>query len=172
VSPSSFVLEHLALAPPGRALDVATGGGRHAVALAQHGWTVEAIDRDWASCLKLAEAARSTGLAIRVVCADLTGLPLPPRRYAVVTNTLYLDRALAPALTRALVPGGLLLFETFTRAQLATGHPRNPAFVLEPSELPTLFPGLQVLTYREGAAERDGRIVHLASLAARAPVDP
>src|SRR5262249_6192406 len=90
-------------------------------------------------------------------------------RYAVIVNTLYLDRRLVGALARALRPGGLLLFETFTVDQLATGHPRNPSFVLAPGELPRLVGGLRVVAYREGPIERDGRLVHLASLAARAP---
>ena len=168
-APSPFVLAHLPLAPPGPALDVACGTGRHALAVARRGRPVEAIDRSWPDCAALAACARDEALPVRVVCADLERQPLPVARYAVVVDTLYLDRALVPALLRALAPRGLLLFETFAAAQLATGHPRNPAFVLEPGELLRLTPGLEVLRYREGPVERDGGLVHLASLAARAP---
>lgn len=168
--PSPFVLEHLPLAPPGPVLDVASGSGRHALAIARTtGREVEAIDRDPARCARLAADAQREALRIRVVCADLEQMPLPVGRYAVVVNSLYLDRGLVPALVAALVPGGLLLFETFGFEQLATGHPRNPAFVLAPNELLRLATGLRVLAYREGPVERDGRQVHLASLAARAP---
>jgi SAM-dependent methyltransferase len=169
-TPSPFVVAHAPLAPPGLALDVACGGGRHALALARTGRTVEAIDRDPSACAALAVLARNERLPVRVVCADLERLPLRPARYALVVDTLYLDRALAPQLRRALVPGGLLLFETFTAAQLRTGHPRNPAFVLARDELRGLFAGLEVIAYREGETTRDGRVVHLAALAARAPV--
>ena len=79
------------------------------------------------------------------------------------------SHAVVPALLRSLAPGGLILFETFTAGQLATGHPRNPAFVLAPGELLRLTAGVEVLHYREGPVQRDGRLVHLASLAARAP---
>lgn len=168
-TPSPFVLAHLALAPPGRALDVAAGRGRHALAIARSGRTVDAVDRDATACRALAGLAREARLPVRVVCADLDDLPLPRRRYALVVNTLYLDRALVPALVRALVPGGLLLFETFTVAQLATGHLRNPAFALAPGEIRRLAADLEILAHAEGAVERDGRIVHLASLAARVP---
>jgi SAM-dependent methyltransferase len=167
-APSPFVLEHLAAAPPGLALDVACGAGRHALALAHAGRVVEAIDRSPERCAALARRAASERLAIRTICADLEHFPLPVGRYAVAVDTLYLDRALVPRLVRALAPGGLLLFETFTAAQLATGHPRNAAFVLAPGELLRLAAGLRVVAYREGAAERDGRTVHLVSLAARA----
>jgi protein-L-isoaspartate O-methyltransferase len=172
VSPSPFVLEHLALAPPGPALDVACGSGRHALALARAGRVVDAVDRDPARCAALARQARADGLAVRVVCADLTDWSPPHGRYAIVVNTLYLERALVPRLVAGLAPGGLLLFETFTAAQLATGHPRNPDFVLHPGELARLAIGLEVLAHREGAVERDGATVHLAALAARRVAGP
>lgn len=168
-APSPFVLEHLPVAPPGPALDVACGGGRHALALARQGRTVDAIDRAWERCAELSARARAEGLPVRTICADLERMPLPAGRYAVVVNTLYLDRALVPVLVRALRPGGLLLFETFTVEQLATGHPRNPDFVLRPGELRRLTAGLVVVAHREGPVEREGRTLHLASLAARAP---
>jgi tellurite methyltransferase len=167
--PSPFVMEHLALAPPGRAFDVACGAGRHALALARLGRVVEAADSSFARCRDVRAAALAEGLRVDVLCTDLERWPLPRQRYAVIVNTLYLDRALFPRLVEALVPGGLLLFETFTAAQLATGHPRNPAFVLEPGELRQLASGMHVVAHREGAVERDGRVVHLASLAAYAP---
>jgi len=168
-TPSPFVVEHVALAPPGRAFDVACGAGRHALLLARLGRIVEAADWSFARCRDLRAAALGEGLRVDVVCADLERWPLPRRRYGVVVNTLYLDRALFPRLVEALVPGGLLLFETFTAAQLATGHPRNPDFVLQPGELPRLASGMHIVAQREGPVERDGRTVHLASLAAYAP---
>jgi SAM-dependent methyltransferase len=168
-APSPFVLAHLPLAPQGPALDVACGDGRHGLAIARTGRRVEAIDRDLARCARLRALARSEALPLEVACGDLTSLPLAVGRYAIVVNTLYLDRALVPALARALRPGGLLLFETFTLAQLATGHPRNPEFVLASGELRRLAAGLRVVAYREGPVERDGVTLHLASLAAQAP---
>jgi SAM-dependent methyltransferase len=168
-APSPFVLAHLPLARPGLALDVACGGGRHALALARAGHVVEALDRDPGRCAALAARARAERLPVRVACCDLERLPLPCRRWAVIVDTLYLDRALVPHLVRALAPGGLLLFETFTAPQLATGHPRNPAYVLAPGELLALARDLTVVDYREGPVVRDRGTVHLASLAARAP---
>jgi SAM-dependent methyltransferase len=165
---SPFVLEHLPAAPRGPALDVACGAGRHALAVARTGRLVDAIDRSWERCAELARQAAAERVPVRTVCADLELMPLPVGRYAVIVNTLYLERPLVPRLLRALAPGGVLLFETFTVDQLASGHPRNPAYVLQPGELLRLTAGLRVLAYREGPVERDGTRLHLASLAARA----
>jgi SAM-dependent methyltransferase len=168
---SPFLLEHLALAPAGPALDVACGRGRHTLAIARTGRVVEAVDNSVEHCAEVARWAVRERLAVRVVCADLTHFPLARRRYALVVNTLYLDRTLVPALLQSLLPGGLLIFETFVVEQLALGHPRSPEFVLGANELLRLAPGLRVLAYREGPVQRGGRTVHLASLAARAPLE-
>ena len=69
----------------------------------------------------------------------------------------YLHRPLFPALLAALAPGGVLVYETFTVAQAARGRPTNPAFLLEPGELPRLVAPLEVLAAREGDFE--GRMV-------------
>jgi len=75
----------------------------------------------------------------------------------------YLHRPLVPVLIRALRPGGLLVYETFTRAQAARGRPTNPAFLLEPGELLTLVEPLEILSSREG--DYDGGMI--ASVIAR-----
>jgi len=54
------------------------------------------------------------------------------------------------------------VYETFTRAQAARGKPTNPAFLLEPGELPMLVRPLQIAASREG--DFDGR--SLASVVA------
>jgi hypothetical protein len=57
------------------------------------------------------------------------------------------------------------VYETFTRAQAARGKPTNPAFLLEPGELPMLVRPLEVAAKREGDFE--GRSV--ASIVAIRP---
>ena len=54
---------------------------------------------------------------------------------------------------RALRPGGLLIYETFTRAQAERGRPTDPAHLLEPGELRRLVAPLAVLREREGDYE-------------------
>ena len=70
---------------------------------------------------------------------------------AVVTH--YLHRPLFPLLVKALRRGGVLVYETFTRAQAARGRPTNPAFLLEPGELLDLVAPLEITASREGDFE-------------------
>jgi hypothetical protein len=75
----------------------------------------------------------------------------------------FLQRSLFPQITSALRPNGVLLLETYTRAQLEfPGGPRNPAYLLEIGELREAFPSLCVLFYRELRAGQG-----IASLVAR-----
>ena len=77
--------------------------------------------------------------------------------FDLVLVTHYLHRPLMPALCGPWRSGGVLIYETFTVAQAARGRPTNPAYLLEPGELPQLVAPLEVMRSREG--EVDGRDV-------------
>jgi SAM-dependent methyltransferase len=174
-APSPFVAAWLdaavAASALGPALDLACGRGRHALALAAAGAPTLALDRDAGALAALAADARARRLPVACLRADLEGrgaLPLAPGRLGVLVVSRYLWRPLVPALAAALAPGGLLLYETFIRDREGLGHsPRNPAFLLEPGELPTLFPGLRPLAYEEGRFGGPRSPELLAHLAAR-----
>ncbi|MEZ5366422.1 MAG: hypothetical protein R2748_29825 [Bryobacterales bacterium] len=77
----------------------------------------------------------------------------------------YLHRPLFPVLERAVRPGGLLVYKTFTTDHLRfDAPPRNPLFLLEPGELLREFAPWRVLRYEE---EWRGR--GTAALLARKP---
>ena len=165
--PAAWVTAHLALLKPGgRALDVASGRGRHALALAAAGLRAHALDRDAAALEALRAEAARRDLLVTCEVVDLEAEPPPDlgeAGYDAIVVVHYLHRPLFPALIRALAPGGVLLYETFTIAQAAVGRPTNPAFLLRPGELPALVAPLRVLDAREGTF--DGRC--LSSVAAR-----
>jgi 2-polyprenyl-3-methyl-5-hydroxy-6-metoxy-1,4-benzoquinol methylase len=166
-APSRLLVEHRHLLPAGRALDVACGDGRNALWLARQGYAVDAIDIAFAGLARLAAAAQREGLVVRPIQANLEEIPLPRDRYAVVVNCRYLQRTLFPALRGAVRPGGVIVFETFLREQARIGHPRNPAFLLEPGELRAEFATFSVLVDAEGCVETDGAASYLARLIAR-----
>jgi rhodanese-related sulfurtransferase len=164
--PSPWLLANADLLPRGgRVLDLACGRGRHALLLAGAGFQVHAVDVDTAALDWVRGVAQRVGFELRAEAVDLEqpGVELGEAAYDLVLVVNYLHRPLFPALRRALAPGGLLLYETFTREQAQRGRPRDPRFLLEPGELPRLVEPLQVLRSREG--EFEGRC--LASLAAR-----
>ena len=165
-APATWLERHAPLLPgAGRALDVACGRGRNTLWLAARRLAVDAVDRDAAVIAALQTAALDRGLAVHARVADLeSGTPdIPAAAYDVIVVTHYLHRPLFPALVAALKPGGLLVYETFTRAQALRGKPSNPAFLLEPGELRRLVAPLEILAEREG--EFEGR--DISSVVAR-----
>lgn len=163
--PAAWLIENADLLPRGgKVLDVACGRGRHALLLASAGFDVHAIDGDPEKVEFLQETAERLHLSLSCEVVDLETDPLPvlpgPCDAVLVFN--YLHRPLLPALRDALAPGGRLFYETFTARQAERGHPKNPAFLLNPGELPALVAPLTVLRSRED--EVDGRFI--ASLVA------
>jgi tellurite methyltransferase len=165
MSSSPFIVEWIDhLAPRGggarRALDVAMGRGRHAVVLAQSGFRTFGVDIEIDAARDAVASAKAAGVAIHAWCADLTQHPLPHSRFDVVVVARYLDRDLFPALRTAVVPGGVVLYETFTTAQRALGTgPTSPDHLLEPGELARRFDAFDVLFYEEvGEPEAVARI--------------
>ncbi len=165
-APAGWLFDNADLLWPGmRVLDVAAGSGRHARLFAAAGWPATAIDRDADRMASLAADAERMHWPLTTIVRDLeTGdADLGDAAWDLIVVTHYLHRPLMPAIVRALAPGGVLLYETFTTAQAARGKPTNPAFLLLPGELPRLVAPLATVRQRE--EEVDGRMV--ASVAAR-----
>lgn len=180
--PASIVRELLPLLPRGPALDLASGTGRHTLLLAEDSHPVTAVDGSSVALEILAQKARAHNFPIHrainheikpedrpghilLVQADLERAVLPAACFAVVLCIHYLQRSLHPQIERALTPGGMLVFETYTLAQMEFAHgPHNPAFLLETGELHSAFPSLELVFYRELHAGQG-----IATLVARKP---
>jgi SAM-dependent methyltransferase len=168
LTPARWLTENADVLPDsGHALDAACGRGRQALWLAARGLTTHAVDRDPEALQFLEDEAGRRQLALRTEVVDLEGSahPLRADAYDVIVVVHYLHRPLFPALRAALRPGGVLVYETFTRAQAARGKPTNPAFLLLEGELRELVRPLEILREREG--DYDGRMV--SSVIARRP---
>jgi SAM-dependent methyltransferase len=113
-APDPVLLRALAFAPPrGRALDVACGRGRNAIALAHRCYRVDAVDL---SPLGLASARERGGmLGVRWIEADLDGWEPERDAYAVIVCVDFTDDRVFRRLLRALVPGGVLAYATNPR---------------------------------------------------------
>ncbi|MCX7172954.1 MAG: methyltransferase domain-containing protein [Proteobacteria bacterium] len=136
------------IAPGGKVLDLACGGGRHARYLAGLGYTVEAVDRD----AEAVEALRDIP-GIQARCADLEGGPWPYMgcHFACVIVTNYLWRPLFPQLMATLDKGGILIYETFMTGNELFGKPSNPAYLLRRDELRhVVHHHLEIIAFEQG----------------------
>jgi SAM-dependent methyltransferase len=135
---------------------------------------VDAIDvSDVAiDALRRTIAERGLTMTITVSVVDLEREPLPSGPYDVIVMTNFLQRDLFEPLQDALAPGGLLVFETLARCHVdELGNSFNPAYLVEPGELPRALGRLEVVTHHEGVADRSGRPRGVAGIVARKPAD-
>jgi SAM-dependent methyltransferase len=132
--PNALIAELLAGLPPGQAVDLAAGEGRHALWLAGLGWQVTAVDF---SAVGLGRGAAQHG-AERVtwVTADVTTWTAPPASTdLVVVAYLHLPEPdTVDVLTRAvgwLRPGGRLLVLGHDVGNIAcgVGGPQEPSIL-------------------------------------------
>lgn len=140
--PNRFVAEQVADLPPGRALDVAAGEGRHAVWLAQRGWQVTAVDFSRVGLDRARAWAQEHGITFETRVADVRTADLGEAAYDLVLIAyLQLPRSeLAPIHRRAaaaVAPGGTLLVVGHDRDNLTRGHggPQDPDRLLTVDEL-------------------------------------
>jgi tellurite methyltransferase len=140
-----------------RVLDVAGGVGRHALYLAEHGWKATLIDVSDKGIEIAKENAQQRQLKIDLRNEDLRFAELGSEAYELILVFFYLQKELFPALTRALAPGGILVYKTYTQdhPRLSGGKgPTHPMHLLEPNELLKAFSSMQALFYRETVQEK------------------
>jgi SAM-dependent methyltransferase len=155
----------------GNALDLAGGAGRHAIWLAQHGWEVTLIDVSETGVEQARQHAGQFGSHIHFVVDDLTHFKASQTQFAVASDAaigkrfesrfglvmafFYLERTIFPEMVKALRPGGLLIYKTFTWQQRKRADgPKDPSHLLRAGELRQLVDGLRILHYREKVEEK------------------
>jgi tellurite methyltransferase len=163
-----FLKRNLSLFQKGRALDIATGEGRNAVFLAQHGFDVDAVDISEVGLKKARKFAKETGVKINTFHSDLNTYQVKPEEYDLIINFYFLKRSLIPKIKRGLKKGGHVAFETYIleHRNLATHGPKQAKYFLKPNELLKLFGGFRILRYREGIFKEGGKKKVIASLIA------
>jgi tellurite methyltransferase len=149
--PSPFLAENIDLFPGGKALDIAMGGGRNAVFLAQQGFIVEGVDKSSKAIEAAMELARDKNVTIKAEVADLeSGYLIHELSYDVIICFNYLQRSLMAQIKSGLKKGGMVVFETYIIDQLIFGRPTNPDHLLDRNELLKIFRDFRCLRYREG----------------------
>ena len=177
--PNAFLVDQVwRLKPGGRVLVPGDGEGRNGVWLAEQGHSVVTVDASPRGIQKATKLALDRGVRLNASCADLRDWHWPTGVYdAVVATFLHLTSDHRPRLHRAmleaLVPGGLLLLEAFTPAQLrhSSGGPKSPDMLYTAEILRDDFSDAEIFEleetetvlaegpYHDGAAA----VVHLAA---------
>ena len=166
VEPAASLTAWISRLRPGRALDIAAGLGRHALILARHGWTVEAVDISMEGLRTLRQRARAAAVRVGLILADLDRFEVRPESYDLIVQTFFFDRRLIPRVWRWLRPGGVVYFET----HLITPHGRSRSrYALRPGEARGLFARWEILDCAEGPTTEGNREIETARLVARRP---
>lgn len=159
--PNAFLVSMKQYLRPGmQALAVADGEGRNGVWLAQQGLDVLSVDASEVGLDKARALAADRGVKIRTVRADLTSWQWPEQKFDVVV-AIYVHfppevRArMHRRMFEALRPGGVLIVEAFTPAQLGnkSGGPPVAEMLYTADMLKTDFAGGETLLLEECNAE-------------------
>lgn len=159
---SEIVRQFYSVAAKGRALDIAAGAGKNALFLADQGFSVDAVDiSDFA--LKMLAGKHPE---IYPICADLDTFDIPRNRYSLILNIRFLNRRLFPYIREGLVPGGILIFETYLEGrsqEYCQASSRD--YLLRENELLHSFLSMKILFYQE-TRDSSRNEFHIASLVA------
>jgi cyclopropane fatty-acyl-phospholipid synthase-like methyltransferase len=153
--PNSFLAEHAHLLR-GPVLSLAEGEGRNGVFLASLGLEVHGVDQSEVGLAKAQVLARSRNVRIRTEVADLgTFTPAQNSYGSVVSISAHLPslvrKRLYPLVERCLRPGGIIILEAYSEAQLErdTGGPKDVDMLMTPATVRREFPNLEPIWLRE-----------------------
>jgi len=174
--PLETIVEAVTTLKPGKALDLACGPGRHAVWLANLGWSVDAVDGSPAALDQLRSFAKESGCTqkINTTCTDLEVEPpvfqLPQDNYDLIINCHFLHRPLLRAIRHGVRQGGYFI----GIIHLATGSsPNQHSYLVQPNELKTLARNWkwEIISSRDDNKRANGAETQLADsiIVARRP---
>jgi|GEM_PF-4857252 len=172
-----FLPKYVTMFPKGYVIDLGacTGGkGENAIFLAEHGFEVEAFDRNTDLINKLQALAKERKLTIRAIRNELTTLTIIPNRYSLALITwslMYIrkgERAgLVKMATKGLIPGGYIYLSGFStedpgyllcKDKLDEIEERTyfvptrkmPVHFFDLDEMKELVDGLEIIAVKEG----------------------
>jgi SAM-dependent methyltransferase len=174
-APNAF-LASLTYAPGGRALVPGDGEGRNGVFLAERGLKVETLDLSGKGVAKARRLAAARSVVLDARQADVLAWDWPVAVYDVIA-LIYLHlpaparRALHAQALAALKPGGRIVLEAFTPAQLekqaagARGGPREAGLLYSVEDLRADFAGAEINLLEEIEAEMREGALHVGTSA-------
>lgn len=149
--PNTFLKASAAQLPIGDVLCLADGEGRNGVYLAQLGHRVTSMDLAEAGMAKARRLAQEQGVALTTHVGDLATFDLGKARWDLVVSIWAhtppaVRRRVHGALATALRPGGRLILEAYTPAQIGrgTGGPPDAALTMTLEGLRDELAGLTI----------------------------
>ena len=154
--PNGFLREQVGQLPAGPVMCLAEGEGRNAVFLAEQGRTVSSIDLTEAGVAKTLRLASDRDVQVDARTGDLAEVDLGRGQWSgIVSIFAHMPPAVRRDLHRrvvdALAPGGVLLLEAYTPAQVGrgTGGPPTTELTMSLAELRTELSGLEFVVAEE-----------------------
>ena len=158
LEPAPFLRQIAATLRPCRALCLAAGSGRNAVFLAQQGYEVTAVDISPVGLDRCGKLARSRGVEVELVEADLLNYRFSDE-FGLVTMLYYNEPSLFPKMEQVVMPEGCFLFQTFSIHHVQQGRgPRNPAFLADPSAVLDAFAHWRIRHFEDGEFSVSGDV--------------
>ena len=158
-------------------LDLACGSGRNGLYLIENGIPVTFAD---VNAVAIEQLRQHACVIKNKQCTNFWSIdfeqenatPLAGKSFAAIMVFRYLHRPLFEQIKEAILPNGLIIYETFTTAQAQFGRPKNPDFLLKPNELVDFFSDWEILHSFEGtieSASNNGSKQAIAQIVARKP---
>lgn len=150
--PNDFLRQWSVKVPAGKVLCLAEGQGRNAVYMAQQGHGVTAVDASDVGLSRARMLAKEKAVNIETCHADLNDFVIEQGYWQGVVSVFChlpaeLRRRVHADVVEGLAPGGVLILEAYTPAQIAlnTGGPRDATLCMQLDELREELKGLQIL---------------------------
>lgn len=149
--PNEFFKEFIDSHPPGKILLPAEGEGKNGVYAATKGWQVHAFDFSTRAREKALRLAKQKNVTINYQLADYREIVLPKNEYDAIGlfyahMPSYLRRDTHRKYISALKPGGTIILEAFSKAQIhrESGGPRDVDLLFSPEDLRGDFASLTI----------------------------
>jgi tellurite methyltransferase len=148
--PHRLLIELTGKLPPGKALDLACGAGRHAVFLAEKGWRVTAVDNSRVGIEIAERKAREKGLTIDFHTLDLEKgeFAVEPDAYDLICDFYYLQPELFASMKASVKTGGIIV----STVHIYGAGEEAGNFLLREGELREYFRDFEILHYHETSA--------------------
>jgi SAM-dependent methyltransferase len=160
--PNDFLVEKTNELPVGETLCLADGEGRNGVYLAKLGHRVTGIDLSSKGQAKARKLAESENVQMKLIEANLVEYDLGDASWDCIVSIFFhlpskIRRVVHGKVATALKPGGVLILEAYTPAQLefGTGGPPIADALMTLDALESDFPGLQF----EYAVEKEREVI-------------